>query len=98
MIDRYLRGEKMQQAAEPVLPRVYLEPSETSQKLEAPPNRAVCKHLAPAERVGNFKEVEHVLSKNEAAGEARRCLRCDLEFTQPSPEESEQLSAEVKVK
>jgi NADH-quinone oxidoreductase subunit F len=98
MIDRYLKGEKMKQAAEPVLPRIYLEPSETSQKIEAPPKRAVCKHMPPAERIGNFKEVEHVLSTNEATGEARRCLRCDLEFTQPSLEESEQLSAEVKVK
>jgi hypothetical protein len=37
--------------------------------------------LSPAERVRNFAEVEATLTADEAAREARRCLRCDLEFT-----------------
>jgi len=39
---------------------------------------------APAEwRRRNFAEVEVSLSIDEAYREARRCLRCDLEFTAP---------------
>ena len=41
----------------------------------------------PAElRKRGFDEVEGVLSEENARGEARRCLRCDLEFTMPDAE------------
>ncbi|HWR83001.1 MAG TPA: FAD-dependent oxidoreductase, partial [Candidatus Deferrimicrobium sp.] len=81
MIARYLRNEKLIQPVEPRLPRVYVEPvatdgkpSETAGRTETP--------RAPAEwRKRNFAEVEVSLSTDEASCEARRCLRCDLEFT-----------------
>jgi hypothetical protein len=48
----------------------------------------------PAEwRKRNFAEVEVSFSAEEARREARRCLRCDLEFTQPKTETQE--AAEV---
>jgi len=40
--------------------------------------------LAPvAQRVCGFSEVELSIDDAQAHREARRCLRCDLEFTQP---------------
>jgi hypothetical protein len=41
-------------------------------------------------RKRNFAEVEVSLSVAEAAGEACRCLRCDLEFTQPKEKPDEE--------
>ncbi len=38
-------------------------------------------------RKRNFAEVEVTLSPDEASCEAGRCLRCDLEFTQPGEHE-----------
>jgi NADPH-dependent glutamate synthase beta subunit-like oxidoreductase len=38
--------------------------------------------LTPAERVKNFREVEMSLPENSAREESRRCLRCDLAFTE----------------
>jgi hypothetical protein len=43
-------------------------------------------HLAVVKRSKNFCEVELCLSASDAMAEARRCLRCDLEFTAPSGE------------
>ena len=37
----------------------------------------------------SFAEVEKPLSVEQATREARRCLRCDLEFTQPEEHEAE---------
>ena len=39
--------------------------------------------LPEAERQGNFAEVELCISEEAAQCEARRCLRCDLDFTRP---------------
>jgi len=80
---RYLRNEKMVQPAEPRLPRTYVEPVTPKEEELLPGNRAETPR-APAEwRVRNFSEVEVSLSIEEASCEASRCLRCDLEFTQP---------------
>jgi hypothetical protein len=43
----------------------------------------------PAElRKRSFAEVELTLSVEEATREARRCLRCDLEFTRTEKEDA----------
>jgi hypothetical protein len=34
----------------------------------------------------SFDEVEKTVPETAAIREARRCLRCDLEFTKPKPE------------
>jgi len=89
MINRYLRNEPMVRPAEPRLPQVYIEPVELESEQEQPPVR-VKTPCAPAEwRKRNFAEVEVSLSVDEATREAGRCLRCDLEFTQPEEEETE---------
>ena len=54
---------------------------------------------APAEwRKRNFSEVEVSFSIEEASCEAKRCLRCDLEFTKPKEEEVKNENKEVGVK
>ncbi len=82
VIDRYLRGEPLVQPRRPRLPEIYVEPlvpeGEGDADRPGPRRRAL---PIPARR-RSFAEVETALSAAEAAREARRCLRCDLEFTQ----------------
>ncbi len=86
MIVRYLRQEELIRPSEPRLPRVYVEPVESTEAAGGQAAR-VDTPRAPAEwRKRNFAEVEVSLSVDEASYEARRCLRCDLAFTQPASE------------
>ena len=48
-----------------------------------PAGRVAVPHLPAAERRKRYCEVELCVSEDEAVAEARRCLRCDLEFTEP---------------
>jgi NADPH-dependent glutamate synthase beta subunit-like oxidoreductase len=82
MIDRYLRGVQMKQPVEPMLPGVFLEPPPSAVAATPPPPRVKTPLLPVEVRAKSFAEVEKSLSAEEAAAEARRCLRCDLEFTQ----------------
>jgi NADPH-dependent glutamate synthase beta subunit-like oxidoreductase len=84
MIDRYLQGEGLKQTARVRLPDFYLPPAPVSEKEREQARRAKPRLLPPDSRVGNFDEVEMPLSVEQARREARRCLRCDLEFTLPS--------------
>ncbi|MDD5426561.1 MAG: FAD-dependent oxidoreductase [candidate division Zixibacteria bacterium] len=96
MIDHYLRKEPLvQEPAEPLLPRVFVEPVLVDQG-RIPDNRAETPR-APAEwRRRNFAEVEVSFSIREATAEAYRCLRCDLEFTKPKePEVKKQIDIMV---
>jgi NADH-quinone oxidoreductase subunit F len=93
MIDRYLQGQEMKQPSESRLPKDYIEPAELSD-LETEPTSRVRIPTIPVSRRRNFAEVEIVLSVEDATREARRCLRCDLEFTQPEEKEEESRVAE----
>lgn len=65
-----------------MLPGVFLEPPPSAAP-DPLQSRRVKIPLLPAEaRARSFAEVEKSLSAEEAGGEAKRCLRCDLEFTQ----------------
>ena len=89
IIDRFIRNLELVQPAEPCLPKVYVEPVELSEEEKQPSGRADTPR-APAEwRKRNLAEVEVSLSIDEATHEARRCLRCDLEFTKPEEVETE---------
>ena len=90
MIDRYVRGETLVQRAAPRLPDKYVEPVAGLE--EIPLSGRVELQRAPAEwRKRNFAEVEVSMSIEEATAEAKRCLRCDLEFTKPPVEEDENI-------
>ncbi len=87
MIERYLRDEPLEQDGEVRRPSVYVPPvqAESAGSFEAP--RVDLPRLGARERAKNFLEVEKTLSKEDAVREARRCLRCDLEFVRKEPEE-----------
>lgn len=82
VIDRYLRGEPLIEPAGAILPTVFLEPAVVGSEELENAARAVPPALPVKGRRKNFNEVERSLSEEQARAEARRCLRCDLAFTQ----------------
>jgi NADH-quinone oxidoreductase subunit F len=88
MIDRYLCGEDLRQPSKAQLPKHYIEPSGLSDEELSQIRRAIPPTMAMEERISSFAEVERTLAEGDAIREARRCLRCDLEFTQPAEVES----------
>ncbi len=86
-IDRYLQKKAFTKPATLKLPDVYIEPAQIDESAEKIVARAVNPALTPAERVKNFREVEMVLPENSARTESRRCLRCDLAFTEEKSED-----------
>ena len=92
-IGRYLRGEELHEVAGPRLPQEFVPPS--SEDAAGEPGSRVETPRAPADwRKRSFAEVETSMSAAEAVGEARRCLRCDLEFTRPVEAADEPADAE----
>ena len=83
MIERYVQGTEMRQPHLPARPSIYVQPAAgPAEELTAA--RRADTPRAPVEwRRRGFAEVEMSLSEDEAIREARRCLRCDLEFTRP---------------
>jgi len=66
----------------PRLPRVYVPPPiDAEEAVEG--DRVKAPTVAADSRRRSFEEVELSFSVEEATCEARRCLRCDLEFTEP---------------
>jgi len=95
MIDRYIRKVPLDQPAEIRLPKVYVEPKAADESEERSLGRIETPR-APAEwRKRNFAEVEVTFSIDEATHEACRCLRCDLEYTQPKSEEDEEATTAI---
>ena len=94
MIGRYLRDEELKQAPTVRLPQCYIEPTLLSDEELRLARRADPPTLPISLRIRSFSEVELGLSAEDARQEARRCLRCDLEFTQPK-EEAEPVAAGV---
>ena len=93
IIDRYLRDEPLPDPVEPKLPTVFLEPATVSEEELETATRATPPVLPVEKRRKNFNEVEMTLSEDQARAEARRCLRCDLAFTQDPKAACEQPAA-----
>jgi NADH-quinone oxidoreductase subunit F len=85
-IDENLCGEPLGHTYEASLPEFYLEPVEVSPEEAAESARVESPVVPPEERKKSFCEVEMTMSEESAICEARRCLRCDLEFTQQEAE------------
>jgi len=83
VIDRYLQGEELIEPPRPKRPQVFVEPAAVDQDQPDDAPRAEPPVLAAKSRKASFAEVEMALSPEQATCEARRCLRCDLEFTRP---------------
>lgn len=96
MIDHYIKGEKLDQPAELKLPQVYIEPLKVEAGNVLQSERVETPRASVDWRKRNFAEVEVSLSVDEAKREAKRCLRCDLEFTQPEVVEQECVVMEEK--
>ncbi len=98
MIDRYIRGEELRQIEQPRIPRIYIEPHTVSEENQNHTDRVQPHRVPIKKRRRSFIEVEKALSEADARQEALRCLRCDLEFTEPKPEESESRQIETTEK
>ena len=89
MIDRYIRGEELRQIEQPRIPKIYVEPYLISEDEQSSIDRVELPRVPIKRRSRSFIEVERAMSEADAEHEALRCLRCDLEFTKPEPDESE---------
>jgi NADH-quinone oxidoreductase subunit F len=79
-IGRYLRGVALSEPSLPCRPTAYVAPAPV---VEDPSTGAAHEATLPVEeRIRGFAEVMTALTPADAAREARRCLRCDLDFTQ----------------
>ncbi|HSW29149.1 MAG TPA: FAD-dependent oxidoreductase [Longimicrobiales bacterium] len=86
MIDRYIRGKALKVLPKSVLPTTYVPPLEADLEREDEadgPGRVHAPLLPVANRRKCFAEVDLCISEQAALLESRRCLRCDLDFTQP---------------
>jgi pyruvate/2-oxoglutarate dehydrogenase complex dihydrolipoamide dehydrogenase (E3) component len=81
-IDLYLRGESLETPCKQILPSIFIPPAAVDTEALEDAKREECATLPIADRRKSFDEVDMALSADQAAREARRCLRCDLRFTQ----------------
>jgi NADH-quinone oxidoreductase subunit F len=88
VIDRYIHGKELAVPPELKLPSVFIEPATVSDEELEDAERAEPATLSAKSRKKSFAEVEMALSVEQAVQEARRCLRCDLEFTHHSDNEA----------
>lgn len=94
IMDNYLCGRELAEPPEIKLPQVFIEPAVIGEEeLEDVVKRAEPAVLASESRKKNFEEVELPLTVEQAKREARRCLRCDLEFTQRGKNEEAKYAA-----
>ncbi len=83
MIDRYVSRKLMKILPKVKLPSVYVEPFMEVDEETGETYRLELPLLPVAQRKKCFAEVELCPTEEQALAEARRCARCDLEFTQP---------------
>jgi NADH-quinone oxidoreductase subunit F len=86
MIRNYVSGKLLKALPKVKLPTAYVEPAglPTDEDAADQVPRVRQPERPVAARRGNFEEVELCISETDARCEARRCLRCDLEFTEPA--------------
>jgi NADH-quinone oxidoreductase subunit F len=82
MIDRYVSGKLMKVLPKVKLPSVYVEPVTEVDEETGEVYRLEVPLLPVPERKKCFAEVELCPTEQQALAEARRCSRCDLDFTQ----------------
>jgi NADH-quinone oxidoreductase subunit F len=92
VIDRYLKGQELRQPGRPQVPTVYVKPVEPTAIAPDQAGRVEPPMASIESRRRTFAEVENTISEENARREAGRCLRCDLEFTQVTQEETHSLA------
>jgi NADH-quinone oxidoreductase subunit F len=93
VINRYICGRELVERPKVKLPAVFIEPAVVSDEELEDAARVEPATLDARSRIKNFAEVEKQLSVEQATREARRCLRCDLEFTGRSENKEVQCAA-----
>jgi formate dehydrogenase beta subunit len=86
MLQNFVTGRLLKQLPKVKLPSFYVEPVHVAGEEEegdVMAARVQQPHLPVEKRRGSFAEVELCISEEAAQCEARRCLRCDLDFTRP---------------
>ena len=83
MIDRYVSGKLMKVLPKVKLPSIYVEPFMEVDEETGETYRLELPLLPVVQRKKCFAEVELCPTEEQVLAEARRCARCDLEFTQP---------------
>ncbi|UCF80087.1 MAG: FAD-dependent oxidoreductase [Acidobacteriota bacterium] len=96
MIDRYLNGEDLHQPLPASRPTCYIEPIPLSEEELAKATRATESVIPMDRRQQSFDEVERGLSEKDALLEAKRCLRCDLNFLPTESIQTEKKAIKVK--
>jgi len=91
IIDRFLHNEELKEPPTISLPQLFIEPAGMSDEELEKALRVIPPTLPVEKRKKNFEEVEKTISVEEARLEARRCLRCDLEFTQTATLQNEKI-------
>ncbi len=79
MIDKYMKGEILTQEYRLTRPSLYVSPVELSEQEIEEAIRPEVTCISVKERAFNFNEVDLKMTEDSTIGEARRCLRCDLE-------------------
>jgi len=95
MIARYLRGQKLEELPALSLPDIYIKSADTGDEDLSEAGRIKIPTSPVETRTRGMDEVEITLTVKEATLESRRCLRCDLEFTEPKVEEVKSTVLEV---
>jgi NADH-quinone oxidoreductase subunit F len=95
MIHRYLNGQELDQPENAYLPEVHIESVTVSEEELAELRRVEPPKADAVSRRKHFEEVEKTMNETDACKEAKRCLRCDLDFTTKAVKEE---TPEVSVK
>ena len=85
-IENYLEGRSLARVHRVTRPACYVEPVTLTEAEAQNQTRSKMPHLALSKRRSGHEEIELGFTKELALKEARRCLRCDLDFTRPATE------------
>jgi len=79
MIDKYIRGEKLERQYKVTRPEFYVEAVKLTEEETKSLKRPKPQFIPTDRRLMDFSEVELGFTEADAILEAKRCLRCDLE-------------------
>jgi len=91
MIDKYIRGDKLERIYEVTRPALRVEALELTEEEIKALEKPEMPSIPVAQRSGSFKEVELGFTEADAISEAKRCLRCDLEREGAAAEKEESI-------
>ncbi len=97
MIDKYIRGDKLERIYKVTRPALRVEALELTEEEIKGLKKPEMPSMPVAQRSDSFKEVELGYTEADAICEAKRCLRCDLEREEEAPAEKEEAPEKEEV-